>query len=133
MSRAPLFIPADVPSSAHQEYQKNYTTITTSDGRLFLFAADQKIEHLNNDFHGRAIHPDAASPEHLFKIASTSPIGAFATHLGLIARYGKQYPNIPYIVKLNGKTDLVNSKYTDPISEQLWSVDDVITLSLIHI
>src|SRR5579864_9387764 len=97
-----ITIPADVPKSAHQTYLAHYAAITKNTGNLFLFAADQKIEHLNTDFYGNTIHPDANSPEHLFKIASQGSIGAFATHIGLIARYGRQYPKIHYIAKLNG-------------------------------
>ena len=46
----------------------------------------------------------------------------------MIARYGNQYPHIPYIVKLNGKTDLVKSDISDPHSLPLWSVSDVIKM-----
>jgi len=120
-------IPADIPTTLESEYTKNYSTITRDTGRLMLFACDQKIEHLNQDFHGPTIHPDAANPEHVFTIAAQGDIGAFATHLGLIAHYGKQYPSINYIVKLNGKTNLITKEDKDPLSKQLWSVADVIS------
>jgi fructose-bisphosphate aldolase/6-deoxy-5-ketofructose 1-phosphate synthase len=75
--------------------------MTKGSGRLMLFAGDQKVEHLNNDFYGEGIHPDDADPEHLFRIAAEAKIGVFATQLGLIARYGMDYPHVPYLVKLN--------------------------------
>ncbi len=121
-------IPADVPSHAAQEYLHNYQAITKPSNRLFLFAADQKIEHLNEDFYGPDIHPDVHHVDHLFEIAQQGKIGAFATHLGLIARYGKQYPSINYIVKLNAKTNLIPAKQRDPISQELWSVNDVVNM-----
>lgn len=128
-------IPADVPEHKYTLFIENLTAITRNKNRLFLFAADQKIEHLNQDFHGKDIHPDAAEPEHLFKIAQQGDIGAFATQFGLIERYGRAYPDIDYIVKLNSKTDLIKPKHntmhvnhTDPISRELWSTQDVITL-----
>ncbi|MDR3550122.1 MAG: hypothetical protein P4L31_01815 [Candidatus Babeliales bacterium] len=121
-------IPADVPQALQKEFCKNYTTITKHKNRLFMLAYDQKMEHLNKDFYGPDISPDALHPEHIFKIADSGTIGALATNLGLIARYGKQYPNIPYIAKLNGKTDLLSTKQQDPLSTQLWSVDDAIAL-----
>lgn len=126
MNTKSIIVPADIPSAMHETYIKNYNAITQPSGRLMLFAADQKIEHLNDDFYGENIHPDAANPEHLFKVASNGRIGAFATHLGLIARYGESYPKINYLVKLNGKTNLVNTKHSDPVSLMLWNVDDVI-------
>jgi len=120
-----IIIPADVPTNADQEFLSNYQAITSPHGRLFLFAADQKIEHLNQDFYGPDIHEDVQKPEHLFEIASQGTIGAFATHLGLISRYGKQHPNINYVAKLNAKTNLLDQ---DPLSEQLWDVKEVVKL-----
>lgn len=122
-----LIIPADVPLNAHEAYREHYSALTKDTGRLFLFAADHKLEHLNADFSGPGIDPAAQSPEHLFELASKAPIGALATQLGLIARYGKQYPSINYVVKLNSKTNL--RKDPDPFSPQLWSVDDVVSFA----
>lgn len=116
-------IPADVPSAQQQEYTKNYNAITHNTDRLFIFSCDQKIEHLNRDFYGQDIDPDDNDPEHLFYIASHATVGAMATQLGLLAQYGPQYPYVNYLVKLNSKTDLVPG---DPVSENLWTVDDVL-------
>jgi fructose-bisphosphate aldolase/6-deoxy-5-ketofructose 1-phosphate synthase len=84
--------------------------------KLFLFAGDQKIEHLNKNIDAKK----------LFNIASSAPIGAFATHLGLIDLYGDDYKNIEYVVKLNAKTNLVPTSQRDPISLALHSVEDVV-------
>ncbi|MBY0353089.1 hypothetical protein K2W90_01875 [Candidatus Babeliales bacterium] len=119
-------IPAAVSQALHQEYEKNYLNVTASSGRLFLFAADQKIEHLNQDFYGKGIASEAADPEHLFEIASKARIGAFATQLGLISKYGKDYANVSYIVKMNSKTNLVSAQNGDPISRLLYTIDDVL-------
>jgi len=93
---------------------------------LFLFAGDQKIEHLNQDFYGKGIPEECADPEHLFKIASKGRVGVFATHLGLIEHYGPDYQDINYLVKLNGKTNLVPTKQKDPVSLLLHSIEDVV-------
>lgn len=106
----------DVPAEMRQRYRKNYTKITRGSGRLMLFAADQKVEHLNDDFYGPNIDPQDNDPEHLFRIASQAKIGVFAAQLGLIARYGGDYPDIPYLVKLNSKTNLVKTDLADPSS-----------------
>ncbi len=123
-----ILIPADVPQGMHATYIDNYLTLTKSTGRFFIFACDQKIEHLNQDFYGTNIHPDANSPEHIFKIAQAGHVGALATQLGLIARYAKQYDGINYIAKLNSKTSLIKTEQQDPLSKQLWRVDDVVKL-----
>ena len=78
-----------------------------------LFAGDQKVERLNNDFYGKEIHPDDSDPEHLFRIASQPKIGVFAIQLGLIVRYGMDYPETPYLIKLNSKTNLVKTSQSD--------------------
>jgi fructose-bisphosphate aldolase/6-deoxy-5-ketofructose 1-phosphate synthase len=113
-----LSIPLDVASSARLTYEANMERITYGTGRLFLFAGDQKLEHMNDDYFGADTHPDDANPEHLFRIASKAKVGAFASQMGLIARYGADYKDIPYIVKMNAKTDRVKTEQADPISRQ---------------
>lgn len=118
-------VPADVPSWSIDTYVKNYHAITRGTNRLMLFSVDQKIEHLNDDFYGPGIPPENNDPKRLFEIASQGDIGAMATQLGLIARYGKQYPTINYIAKLNAKTNLIKQEQRDPVSKQLWGVKQV--------
>jgi fructose-bisphosphate aldolase/6-deoxy-5-ketofructose 1-phosphate synthase len=121
-----IAIPCDVPHSRHQEFLTNYQVITAGSGKLLMLTGDQKLEHLNTNFYGPGIHPDVAKPTHLFDIASGGFVTVFAAHLGLIARYGHYYPNINYLVKLNGKTNIIPSQAQDPLSSQLWSINDVL-------
>ncbi|QSZ28275.1 aldolase [Aceticella autotrophica] len=109
-------VPLDVPYEKRTSYINNLKLATQESGRLMLMAADQKAEHLNDDFFGEGVAKDDANPEHLFKIASNAKIGAFAAQLGLIARYAMDYPKIPYVIKLNSKTHLVKTSQRDPIS-----------------
>jgi fructose-bisphosphate aldolase/6-deoxy-5-ketofructose 1-phosphate synthase len=120
-----VLVPLDVPPQRRDEYIDNYLKITKESGRLMLFAGDQKVEHLNKDFYGEGISPEDNDPEHLFRIAKRGRIGVFATQLGLIARYGMDYPDLPYLAKLNSKTDLVKTDQMDPTSRQLVEVDQV--------
>lgn len=121
-----ILVPLDVPKAERENYIHNYLTITQKCGRLMLFAGDQKVEHLNNDFYGEGIHPDDGDPEHLFRIASQANIGVFATQLGLIARYGRSYADVPYLVKLNSKTNLVKTSQSDPFNNQWLDVQQVV-------
>ncbi len=121
-----IVIPANV--SNEEEFVKNFNEATKSTGNLMLFAGDQKIEHLNKDFYGEGIARDDANPEHLFKIASKGEIGVFATQLGLITRYAKKYPDIPYLVKVNSKTNLVPFDQRDPISIGLHAFEKILDL-----
>jgi len=119
------YIPMDIPKGSVNEYVKNFNQITLESNRLMLFAGDQKIEHLNQDFYGEGIAEDDNEPEHLFKIANTAEIGVFATQLGLISMFGRDYPDVPYLVKLNSKTNLVKTAQQDPLSSQLIDVEQV--------
>ena len=121
-----LQIPGAVPMGSMNEYANNYNLATQGSGRLMLFAGDQKTEHLNDDFYGEGIHEDDNTPEHLFKIADGSEIGVFAAQMGLISTYGPDYPEVPYLVKMNTKTHLVNKKQRDPVSLQVVDVEQVV-------
>ena len=119
-------IPLDVPSERRDRYAENYRKITRDSGRLMLFAGDQKTEHLNDDFYGQGIDPQDADPEHLFRIAAQAHVGVFATQLGLIARYGMDYSDVPYLVKLNSKSNLIKISQEDPRSLQWLELQQVI-------
>jgi fructose-bisphosphate aldolase/6-deoxy-5-ketofructose 1-phosphate synthase len=98
-----------------------------------LFAGDQKVEHLNDDFYGALsdgteITADDHDPEHLFRIARDGVIGCFATQLGLIARYARDYNTVPYLVKLNSKSHLIKTSQRDPRSLGWATVADAVYL-----
>lgn len=121
-------IPLDVAPAYRSIFQKNYETMTHGTGRLMLFAGDQKIEHLNDDFYGEGITAENADPEHMFRIASKAKIGCFATQLGLISRYAMDYHTVPYLVKLNSKSHLVKTSQKDPRSSALNTIDDIVRM-----
>jgi fructose-bisphosphate aldolase/6-deoxy-5-ketofructose 1-phosphate synthase len=119
-------VPADVPKEKEAEYIKNIELVTHGLRRMMLFAGDQKIEHLNDDFGSTDASPEDADPEHMFKIASKARISCFATQLGLLSKYGRDYSTVPYIVKLNSKTNIVPVEDKDPLSEEMVTPEEVI-------
>ena len=121
-----VIVPLDVPKVFRETYVRNYLQVTHESGGLMLFAGDQKVEHLNKDFFGEGIPADDNDPEHLFRIASTAKIGVFATQLGIIARYGMSYPHVPYLVKINSKTDIVKTAQSDPFSGEWYDFHQII-------
>lgn len=121
-----VYVPLDVPESMVEEYRANFIEATHGTGRLMLFAGDQKVEHLNKDFHGEGIHPDDNDPEHLFRVAKEGRISFLATQMGLISRYGPKYPEVPYLVKMNSKTNLVKTEQMDPFSVMWYDVEQVV-------
>lgn len=116
--------PLSVPKAKIKEYEKNYRYLTNNTGNMLLIAGDQKVEHLNSDFFGPNISLEDASPKHLFDIASASNGGVLATHLGFIARYGQEYSKLPYIVKINGKTNIGLNDEKDS-SWSWWEIEDI--------
>lgn len=128
ITRESVRVPADVPAGARDTYIDNYMAATRGSGRLMLFACDQKIEHLNDDFYGEGIHIDDADPEHLFRIGSQGLCGVLAGQRGLIASYAADYPDINYLVKMNSKTHLVKTEQDDPYSPQLYDMQAIAEL-----
>jgi fructose-bisphosphate aldolase/6-deoxy-5-ketofructose 1-phosphate synthase len=123
-----MHIPAHIPAEMRKVYEENYKLITHNTGRLMLLAGDQKVEHLNDDFYGEDIAKEDNDPEHIFKIASRANIGVFATQLGLISKYGPDYKDVPYLVKLNSKTHLVKTEQSDPMSSAWFGIEQVVEL-----
>lgn len=128
ITRDQVRVPADVPADMRDVYIDSYLKATRNTGRLMLFACDQKIEHLNDDFYGEGIHADDADPEHLFKIGQQGICGLLAGQRGLIAQYAPDYPDTNYLVKINSKTHLVSTKQDDPYSPQLYDIQTVADL-----
>lgn len=134
ITRDQVRVPADVSAEMRDAYIDNYLKATRNTGRLMLFACDQKIEHLNDDFFGEGIDASDAEPEHLFKIGSQGVCGVLAGQRGLIAAYANDYPEINYLVKMNSKTHLIKTSQDpekhqdDPYSPQLYSMEAVLEL-----
>ncbi|MCL1798709.1 MAG: aldolase [Eggerthellaceae bacterium] len=128
ITRKQVKVPVDVMPESRELYIDNYLKATQGTGRLMLFACDQKIEHMNDDFYGEGIDIADAEPEHLFKIADQGVCGVLAGQRGLIAHYAADYPEVNYLVKMNSKTNLVSTKQDDPYSPQLYDVDAVLAM-----
>tara|TARA_B100000035_G_scaffold272768_1_gene248275 strand:+ start:816 stop:1763 length:948 start_codon:yes stop_codon:yes gene_type:complete len=136
ISMSDINVPADVPDELIETYLDNVRAATAGTGAMNLFACDQKIEHLNDDFYdgGKTIPLSSNDPGHLFEIGARAhadgTIGVLAGQCGLIAQYARDHPDVPYLVKLNSKSHLVKTAQRDPISQALWDMDDV--MSLVH-
>jgi fructose-bisphosphate aldolase/6-deoxy-5-ketofructose 1-phosphate synthase len=121
-----IHIPYDVPKAKRAEYLKNWKIATHGTGRLFMYACDQKVEHLNDDFVGAGIDASVADPKHYFEIAKKAHIGVLGSQLGLIARYADICPKVPFLIKANSKTNLIKKSERDPFSNRWLPMDDVI-------
>lgn len=126
LTKKDVLVPAHCQDK--EAYIDHFLRATKKTGNLMLFAGDQKIEHLNDDFFGPNIAGDDAHPEHLFKIAQESDVGVFAAQHGIISRYANDYKKIRYLVKVNSKTNLVPTQQQDPVSLSLVDFEDVLEL-----
>lgn len=118
-------VPATVPADMVEEYKKNMSLATKDTGNLFVFAGDQKVEHLNDDYVGEGIPPEVNHPEHYFKIAEKATFGVLAGQLGFLSSYAQDYKDLPYLVKMNSKSNVVPTEDRDPVSLSWHSVEDV--------
>jgi fructose-bisphosphate aldolase / 6-deoxy-5-ketofructose 1-phosphate synthase len=119
-------IPCTVPKNKRAEYLKNWKIATRGTGKLFMYACDQKVEHLNDDFVGPGISPEVADPKHYFEIAKHAQIGVLGAQLGLIAKYADICPKVPLIIKANSKTNLIKKSDRDPFSNRWLAMEDII-------
>ncbi len=96
----------------------------TKDGKALFLAYDQGMEHGPSDFEDESINPEA-----ILDITVKGSFTAVIFQKGIAEKY---YSNsnfvhkVPLILKLNGKTNLVNDP--DPYSPQLCSVSEAIDL-----
>ncbi|HTX86497.1 MAG TPA: aldolase [Candidatus Nanoarchaeia archaeon] len=121
-----IHVPYDVPKSKRAAYLKNWRVATRGTGRLLMFACDQKVEHLNDDFVAPGMSPEVADPKHYFEIAQKARIGVLGSQLGLIAKYADICPKVPFLIKANSKTNLIKKSARDPFSNRWVPMDDVI-------
>lgn len=114
MNRIPP-IPLDIPEKQKESFIQAYTSMLHPTGRLLLIACDHALEHC---------HP--LNFTNIFNLANKEKI-PLATHLETIARYANSSATNPFIVKLNGKTNLISTKDDDPQSDVLTTINDLVT------
>lgn len=98
-------------------------------GKVFLLAYDQGMEHGPSDFNPSASSGPSYDPNYILKIAQESGV-----YTGIIFGEGlaeKYRPQLPLILKLNGKTGF--HKGEELVSLQLTSVDKAIELGAVGV
>ena len=94
----------------------------TKNGRALFLAYDHGMEHGTVDFDDRSV-----DPEKVLAIANCGQFSGVILQKGVAEKYynSKKY-QVPLIVKLNGKTNLVDD--SDPYSPQLCRVEEAVEL-----
>lgn len=76
--------------------------LARNNGRLAVLPIDQGLEHGPVDFLDA---PEAADPEHEFRMVAEAGFSAIAVQIGLAEKYLPRYAEqVPLILKINGKT-----------------------------
>lgn len=87
-----------------------------------VLACDHGMEHGPKEFNEKNIDPN-----YILDIALEGRYNAVVLHHGVAEKYyGAAYKDVPLILKLNGKTNLI--PHIDPISRQVCSVERAIKL-----
>lgn len=89
------------------------------DGKGLFLAYDQGLEHGPSDFSG-----DNVDPAKILEIASSGHFDGFICHRGIAEEYAADR-KVPLILKLNGKTSLVDG---EPVSKAITTVADALKL-----
>jgi len=72
-------------------------------GKMLVLPIDQGIEHGPINFF---VNPDGKHPRFELELARRGGYSAISFHYGLAAKYRREYPDIPVILKINGKTNI---------------------------
>jgi len=91
----------------------------TTNGKALYLAYDQGLEHGPTDFNDKNVNP-----EYILEIAKEGKYNAVILQKGIAEKYRSKI-KVPLILKLNGKTSLVEG---DPISTQLATVEEAVLL-----
>jgi fructose-bisphosphate aldolase, class I len=91
-------------------------------GKALFLAYDQGLEHGPTDFNDKN-----ANPDYIIDIAKKGNYNCLIFQKGIAEKYRGEIrkSNIPLIIKLNGKTNLVKG---EPVSRQICDVDEAINL-----
>jgi class I fructose-bisphosphate aldolase len=106
-----------------------HTMLSRTGGRLAILPIDQGLEHGPIDFFDA---PEAADPEHQFRLATEAGFSAIAVHLGLAEKYLPTYAGqVPLVLKLNGKTNVPPDD--DAFSPLTGSAEDALRLNALAV
>jgi class I fructose-bisphosphate aldolase len=89
---------------------------------LHLLPYDQNVEHSGYDANK---NPQALSPEYMFELVRAGGISGVVLHPGWVAQFAGDYPDVPVIYKIDGKSDYLDQ--SEPLMAPMGSVEDAMT------
>jgi len=96
-------------------------------GKAMFLAYDQGLEHGPVDFNDKNV-----DPHYIIDIAKRGKFNAVIFQKGIAEKYNEEIKKskVPLLIKLNGKT---NMRKGEPISKQICSVDEAISLGAVAV
>ncbi len=110
----------------NQKRMESVKKVFKKNKALFL-AYDQGLEHGPEDFNDKNVNP-----KYIIDIAKKGRYSGLIFQKGIASKYLKEIKesNVPLIVKLNGKTNLVKG---EPISRQICTVEEALNLGAVGV
>jgi fructose-bisphosphate aldolase, class I len=99
-----------------------------ANGTMLVLPIDQGLEHGPRDFFP---NPDSADPDYQLRVAREGNFSAIAFQVGVAEKHMGHFPDVPLILKLNGKTEIPSAP--DPISSLNATVEDALRLGAVAI
>ena len=89
---------------------------------LHLLPYDQNVEHSGYDANP---NPQGLSPEYMFELVRAGGISGVVLHPGWISQFAGNYPDVPVIYKIDGKSDYLDM--SEPMMAPMGSMEDAVT------
>jgi len=101
--------------------EQDRLSLISKSGRFLILAYDHGLEHGPADFNRRSV-----DPANILDLAGSGYFTGIVLQKGVAERYYRPgVDKVPLIIKLNGKTNLING---EPYSPQLCQVDEAVGL-----
>jgi len=101
--RKPKFSDLDMPIGKRARLNRLLYEKGIGNGKLLILPIDQGVEHGPIDFFK---NPASKHPRYELELARRGGYSAIAFHFGLAAKYRREFPDIPVVLKINGKTNI---------------------------
>ncbi len=119
----PRLADLDLPVGKRARLHRLLYQVGPANGTLLFLPIDQGLEHGPRDFFP---NPESADPDYQLRIAREGNFSGIAFQIGIAEKHMGHFPDVPLVLKLNGKTEIPSAK--DPISSVNASVEDAVRL-----
>lgn len=121
--RKPKLDELDMPIGKRARLHRLLYANGPGNGKMMVLPIDQGVEHGPINFF---VNPESKPPRYQLEMARRGAYSAIAFHYGLAAKYRKDYPEVPLVLKINGKTNIPPDDFA--FSSLTANVEDAVRL-----